>query len=321
MARAQVAGALVLDRLRERIVSGLFLGRWRPGDRLPSIREIAGAEGVDRKTAAAAYRRLEEDGLVQIRPRSGIYLRGPQPVRQPGGLERLQRTWLEHTYEGAHALGLGTQRMLDLLRALAEVEREAVPVVECTAAHAEALAAELRERASLNAVPVVLTEAAPDDPLLTEAELVITTPYHLPDVCLMVPSASVVDVTLAPESLRRIEAAMQDSCVVLAAGSTELARKLERALRSCGLDSNQLRVIATDDRAGFIDAARDARTLVVWPGAAQWLNDRRLFRGVQRVRLKSTVAEDALARIRTVMLDRAMRRVKSRESEQAAAVS
>lgn len=313
MARAQVAGALVLDRLRERIVSGLFLGRWRPGDRLPSIREIAGAEGVDRKTAAAAYRRLEEDGLVQIRPRSGIYLRGPQPTRQPGGLERLHRTWLEHTYEGAHALGLGTQRMLDLLQALAEVEREAVPVIECTAAHAEALASELRERASLNAVPVVLSETGPDDPLLAAAELVITTPYHLPEVCLIVPGASVVEVTLAPESLRRIEAAMQDSGVVLAAGSAELASKLERALRSCGVDSQQLRVLSTDNRARFLDVARDARTVVVWPGAAAWLNDRRLFRGIQRVRLKHTVADDALARIRTVMLDRAMRRVKSRE--------
>ena len=53
MGREQVAGAIILDRLRERMVSGRFLGHWRPGDRLPSIREIAEAENVDRKTAAA----------------------------------------------------------------------------------------------------------------------------------------------------------------------------------------------------------------------------------------------------------------------------
>ena len=48
MAREQVAGAIILDRLRERIVSGIYFGLWRPGERLPSIREIAEAEGVDR---------------------------------------------------------------------------------------------------------------------------------------------------------------------------------------------------------------------------------------------------------------------------------
>src|SRR5512147_1146772 len=87
MGREQVAGAIILDRLRERMVSGRFLGHWRPGDRLPSIREIAEAENVDRKTAAAAYRRLEEEGLVRVRARSGVYLSSPNAPHAPGPLE------------------------------------------------------------------------------------------------------------------------------------------------------------------------------------------------------------------------------------------
>jgi DNA-binding transcriptional regulator YhcF (GntR family) len=58
MAQQQVAGSIILDQLRDRIVTGLFLGSWQPGERLPSIRDVAGVEQVDRKTAAAAYRRL-----------------------------------------------------------------------------------------------------------------------------------------------------------------------------------------------------------------------------------------------------------------------
>ena len=65
VAREHIAGAIILDRLRERIVSGIYFGLWRPGERLPSIREIADAEGVDRKTAAAAYRRLEREMFLE----------------------------------------------------------------------------------------------------------------------------------------------------------------------------------------------------------------------------------------------------------------
>jgi DNA-binding transcriptional regulator YhcF (GntR family) len=142
MAQAHAPGAIVLDRLRERILAGLFCGRWHPGDRLPSIRDVADDEGVDRKTAAAAYRRLEEDGLVRVRARSGVYLRNVRPARATGALERLHRRWLEHAYHGAHALGFGTERMLLLIRALADVEREPVAVVVGTRSHAGTLAEE-----------------------------------------------------------------------------------------------------------------------------------------------------------------------------------
>ena len=64
MSRTQ-PGAVILDQLRDRIVNGLYFGNWQPGDRLPSIRDIADAEDVDRKTAAAAYHRLAEEGLVE----------------------------------------------------------------------------------------------------------------------------------------------------------------------------------------------------------------------------------------------------------------
>ena len=56
LARQQAAGSMIVDQLRDRIVSGLYLGRWAPGERLPSIRDVADAENVDRKTAAAGRR-------------------------------------------------------------------------------------------------------------------------------------------------------------------------------------------------------------------------------------------------------------------------
>ena len=70
MTRTQ-PGAVIIDQLRDRIVTGLYFGNWQPGERLPSIRDIADAESVDRKTAAAAYHRLAQEGLVEVKARSG----------------------------------------------------------------------------------------------------------------------------------------------------------------------------------------------------------------------------------------------------------
>jgi DNA-binding transcriptional regulator YhcF (GntR family) len=62
------------DQLRDRIVSGLHLGRLHTGDRLPSIRELSEEMGINARTMAKAYYTLAAEGLVEIRGRSGVYV-------------------------------------------------------------------------------------------------------------------------------------------------------------------------------------------------------------------------------------------------------
>lgn len=67
-------------RLRDRVVSGLHLGRLHSGDRLPSIREVAQETGSDPRTVTKAYRVLEAEGLVEVRGRSGVYVANQEPL-------------------------------------------------------------------------------------------------------------------------------------------------------------------------------------------------------------------------------------------------
>ena len=62
----------IRDTLRQRIISGLHLGILKPGDRLPSARETSVEFGADYRVVVAAFREIELDGLVEVRPRSGI---------------------------------------------------------------------------------------------------------------------------------------------------------------------------------------------------------------------------------------------------------
>lgn len=56
--------------LGERIEQGLY----RPGDRLPSVRALSEEHGVSISTVQQAYRVLEDDGLVEPRPKSGYFV-------------------------------------------------------------------------------------------------------------------------------------------------------------------------------------------------------------------------------------------------------
>ncbi|HET9985226.1 MAG TPA: GntR family transcriptional regulator [Longimicrobiales bacterium] len=311
MAREQVAGAIILDRLRERMVSGRFLGHWRPGDRLPSIREIAEAESVDRKTAAAAYRRLEEEGLVRVRARSGVYLSPPGGAQPVGPLERLYRRWLENTYDGAAALGLDTRSILRLVTAMAEVERMRLPVVECDWPQAEAVAVELRERLGVRATPCVLEELHPSDPLLLEAPLLVTTPYHAAELALLSPNRLIVETTLAPDLVRQLARRAAQGPVTILAPHGNVVAKIRRALLHCGIeaDDSRVRIFGVADRSDVAEATRFARSLFLWPGTPRWVEEA-LPPSAEPFRPKQAVSQESVTRLRAALLDAAILRAK-----------
>lgn len=60
------------DALRAQIKAGAY----PPGSRLPSYRQLRDSHHVALNTAQAAIRMLAADGLVEIRPASGAYVRG-----------------------------------------------------------------------------------------------------------------------------------------------------------------------------------------------------------------------------------------------------
>jgi len=68
------------EQLSTQVILGILCGEIRPGERLPSTRELARRFAIHANTASATYRRLEDDGWVEFRHGSGIYARkAPAP--------------------------------------------------------------------------------------------------------------------------------------------------------------------------------------------------------------------------------------------------
>jgi DNA-binding transcriptional MocR family regulator len=66
---------LLYERLADELSAAIQRGALRPGDRMPSVRHLAEQRGVSVSTVLEAYLRLEDDGLVEVRPRSGHFVR------------------------------------------------------------------------------------------------------------------------------------------------------------------------------------------------------------------------------------------------------
>ena len=66
--------AYIANTLRKRIENSLRTRALSPGDRLPSTREIGSELGADPRVVLAAYQTLADDGLVVLRPRSGVFV-------------------------------------------------------------------------------------------------------------------------------------------------------------------------------------------------------------------------------------------------------
>jgi GntR family transcriptional regulator len=97
----------LVHQVRHALRSGLL----RPGDQLPTVKEVVGALAINPNTVLKAYRELEHAGLVEGRPGMGTFvlrsLEGPPPEKQAALRESLHQ-WLESAFEA----GLGPDAVL-----------------------------------------------------------------------------------------------------------------------------------------------------------------------------------------------------------------
>lgn len=110
-------------QLVRQVREALRLGWLRPGDRLPTVREVVATSGVNPNTVLKAYRELEMVGLVEARQGSGTFVTGSLgSVSQDvmAGLREQLAGWVR----GARTAGMEDEDIDALVRSvLAETVR------------------------------------------------------------------------------------------------------------------------------------------------------------------------------------------------------
>src|SRR6185437_12907265 len=83
-------------QLVHQVRQSLLLGYLREGDRLPTMKEVAGDLAINPNTVVKAYRQLEHEGLAAGRPGQGTFITGtlePPSVRASETLRRSLERW------------------------------------------------------------------------------------------------------------------------------------------------------------------------------------------------------------------------------------
>jgi GntR family transcriptional regulator len=84
-------------QLVEQVRQALLNGTLRPGDRLPTVKDVVSSLAINPNTVLKAYRDLEREGLVEGRQGVGTFVLrrpdGPSPTEQ-AALRRSLATWI-----------------------------------------------------------------------------------------------------------------------------------------------------------------------------------------------------------------------------------
>ena len=109
------SGLAPYAQLVQQVKQALRLGWLQPGDKLPTVHEVAASVAVNPNTVQKAYKELEYEGLVAGRPGQGTFVQRSLAQSSPGSILLLTRR-LQRWIVAAREAGLDDEGILDVVR-------------------------------------------------------------------------------------------------------------------------------------------------------------------------------------------------------------
>jgi GntR family transcriptional regulator len=227
-------GSPIRDQIKAQLELKILGGEFVAGQRLPSVRALARRLKVHPNTVSEAYHALEQAGHLELRPGSGVFVRGsgaklPQDAHD---LDEMIRLALHLALEKGHS---GAALRAAVERWLAAAPPDRVVVVDPSLEMGELLAREIADALGIATGACSLGELARLPAILSGA-LAVALPYHVAAVRRLVPAAVVegVNLEVSPEARAAVLALAPGSIVLVVSHSPTVlpfASVLVRSLR------------------------------------------------------------------------------------------
>ena len=121
-------GAPIYRQLKERVVAMMLDGVLKPGDALPSVRQVAAEYQLNPITVSRAYQELADEAIVEKRRGLGMYVtEGASEKLLASERERFLREEWPLVLERIQRLGLSLDRLLRNATAATEARHERRP--------------------------------------------------------------------------------------------------------------------------------------------------------------------------------------------------
>lgn len=217
----------VTERLRERVLTGMHLGTLTPGVRLPSVRDLCKELGADPRTVVEAYHQLKEEGLVQMRERSGIYVAAPPQWQTVGP----PVTWLATVLSGALRQHVPAHAFVESLRcALDSVSVRALVLADSDDL-LWSISRELEHNYGFDVLAADVVDTAACEPATYASrvpDLIVTTTFCAPEARKLGKrlNCPVCAVTMCCDLYKRVRACLHERDVFFIVADARLAERL-----------------------------------------------------------------------------------------------
>ena len=168
----------VTEVLRQRVMRALQAGTLHAGDRLPSTRDLSAEFGEDHRVILASYRTLADEGLIELRPRGGVY--AARTIGPDGALPLPADAWLVDMLAEAVIRGIPAVELGEWLRRAVSTLRLRAGVVATTPDQIEGIRRELLDDYGLESegVDAALLGTAREPVVLRHVDIIVTTEAH-----------------------------------------------------------------------------------------------------------------------------------------------
>jgi DNA-binding transcriptional regulator YhcF (GntR family) len=223
------------------LIEGGGVARDQP---LPSIRDLAGALGINPNTVARVIEDLKRGGYVEARRGSGVFVAATLPARPS---PHLRASFLKDAVIRAAALGMSADDLAvgvsSLVRVRPAAVQEAVEilVVECSSPELDFFARELEARLPARVAKIRLEDLAGTArrlPSPARWAAAVTSFSHFPDVARLLGRRVPVIPLLTGvhlETLHRLAQLPPGTRVGVASATPEAAHTLEHSIAAAGL--------------------------------------------------------------------------------------
>jgi GntR family transcriptional regulator len=116
----------IVERVKHLVATGAL----KPGDQLPTVRQLAAGLRVNFNTVARAYRILDEAGVISTQQGRGTFVLEPLPPEQARRLRQAALDALTRSYlSDAHKLGFEPTEVDGILQDMLSIwKQEGVPL-------------------------------------------------------------------------------------------------------------------------------------------------------------------------------------------------
>jgi DNA-binding transcriptional regulator YhcF (GntR family) len=219
------SAASLRDQLATQLTLGVISGDLKPGEKLPSVRELARRYKIHSNTVSAAYRDVEARGWLKVRKGSGVYVHDIRPAAESSSLDGIIERFLEETRRGGFS---AAEVRTGLARVLGAAPVRRIVVIEPEPELGKILAAELGDHMSLP-ITTEISDAGAAVALMSRAHLMPPgIPHHL------------LRMRSVPEYLQGQARPAPEALVGVASSSPEILRRVRTILAAAGLDPDSL---------------------------------------------------------------------------------